>query len=248
MDPVTGKTKRVYIDPQTGKKLYEPTGATYFREGKEVKKQTKTTPMAEAEDAFSLSSGTRMEAIYATHANKLKAMAGSARKDALNTPNTRYSPSANRTYRPQVDSLLAKLNIALKNKPKERQAQLLANATVGAKRRTNPHLEADDIKKIKTQALFEARTRVGAGKETIDITPKEWEAIQAGAISHNVLTQILQNSKPDVVKQLATPRQPSSLSAAKLSKAKAMLAAGRTRSEIADALGISVSTLSRILN
>lgn len=237
------------IDPITGKKYYEYTGETYTtRGGKVVKKTLPSTKMAETDDAFTLSSGTPMETVYAVHANKLKALANEARKTSIATPPIRYSPTAKKAYATEVASLTSQLNLALKNKPLERQAQLLANSVVSAKRQSNPDLTAADIKKIKGQALMEARTRVGAKKEQIKISNREWEAIQSGAITNNVLTQILNNTDLDRVKQLATPRTGIKMTSSKVSRAKSMLAAGRTQAEIADALGVSVSTLLNAIN
>ena len=104
-------------------------------------------------------------------------------------------------------------------------------------------MDDDRLKKIKSQALIEARNRVGAKKTTVKITDKEWEAIQAGAISTNTLTQIINNADTDRLKQLATPRTTTGMTPAKISKAKSMLSAGYTQAEVADALGTSVSTI-----
>lgn len=246
-DPKTGKTKRVYVDPDTGRKLYTPTGEQYTnKDGKIVKRTTKSTKMAEADDAFQLSSGTPIEKVYGTHANKLKSMANQARKDALSIELTPYSPSAKKAYAQEVSSLNAKLNVALKNAPVERQAQLFANAVVDAKKRDNPAMDSDDIKKAKGQALVEARARTGAKKEYVNITDKEWEAIQAGAISSSKLDQILNNSDLDKVKQLATPRKEKTLPAAKKAQARNMAKKGYTQAEIADHLGVSPNLLTGI--
>lgn len=237
-------TRKESVDPATGKKVYIYTNETYVdRSGKTLPRTIKSTKMAETSDAFTLSSGTAMEEVYATHANKLKSLANQARKAAIDTKPTPYSPSAKKTYASEVESLNAKLNIALRNAPLERKAQLLANAVVKAKREDNPDMEADTLKKIKGQALTEARTRVGAKKERINISDKEWEAIQSGAISTNKLNQILNNTDLDLVKQLATPRTTSALTPAKLARANAMLDRGYTQSEVADALGVSVTTI-----
>lgn len=248
--PTRVSTRKESIDPKTGKKVYTYTNETYVdSKGRTVRRTVKSTKMAEAEDARSLSSGTRMEEIYASHANKLKALANQARKASANTQYTPYSPSAKKTYEKEVKSLNAKLNLALQNKPLERQAQLLANKVVSAKRQANPDMTAEEVKKIKAQALNEARNRTGAKKQNIVITKDEWNAIQSGAISTNKLTQILDNADLDTVKKLATPKtNKTGLSNAKLAQAKAMLSRGYTQAEVADALGISTSTLSKALN
>jgi DNA-binding CsgD family transcriptional regulator len=236
------------IDPNTGKKVYTYTGETYTRPGgKTILKTSSSTKMAEVDNAFDLSSGTPMETVYATHANRLKALANDARKSSVNIEYNPYSPSAKKTYAAEVSSLNAKLNIALKNAPLERQAQLLANSVVAAKRANNPDMDAADLKKIKGQALAEARTRTGAKKTRIEISDREWEAIQAGAVSTNTLTQILNNTDLDRVKQLATPRTSSTMTATKQAKAKLMLSSGYTQSEVADALGISTATIAKLV-
>jgi len=109
-------------------------------------------------------------------------------------------------------------------------------------------MDKDELKKIKGQALEEARNRTGAKKNRINITEKEWEAIQSGAISNNRLSDILNNSDLDSVKKLATPRVNTVMTPAKTARANAMLLAGYTQSEIADALGIPTSTLNSALD
>lgn len=240
-------TRTEKIDPETGKITYTYTDKNYVnKQGKTVYKTVKTTKMAETDDAFTLSSGTTIETIYANHANKLKSLANTARKDMVSTKPITYSPSAKKTYSNEVASLQAKLNIALKNAPLERQAQLVANYKVKLKKEANPNYDADDLKKLKGQELTNARLQVGAKKKSVNITPKEWEAIQAGAVSNNTLTKILDNADLDVVKQLATPRQSKGLSTAQVARVKNLMNAGYTQSEIADNLGVSVSVINNI--
>lgn len=236
------------VDRETGRLVFEPTGATYVnRSGNTVIKTIKSKKLAETPDAHTLSSGTPIEKVYADHSNKLKDLANQARLEAVHTKTTPYSPSAKAAYRKEVDALNAKLNIALKNRPLERQAQLLANTVVSTKRQANPDMDAAEIKKLRAQALAEARTRTGAKKQLIEITPSEWEAIQAGAISNNKLTQILNNTDPDHVKKLATPQKKVLMTSAKQRRAQAMLGLGYTQAEVADALGVSLTTLKNSL-
>jgi hypothetical protein len=247
IDPLTGKKvyeetgsmipeRRVVRDPVTGKRTYVDTGR--------MKPKTQTSKrLAETDDAFTLSSGTQMEAIYATHSNKLKGLANNARKEAVHTRPTPYSPSAKKVYANEVASLKAKLNVAEKNAPLERQAQLLASAHVSQKRQANPHMEPADIKKVKQQALNEARIRTGAKKTKIVLTQSEWDAIQAGAISTHSLEKILNNSDLDTVRALALPKHAPKMNSAKMSRARSMLASGYTQAEVADALGVGLTTL-----
>lgn len=235
------------IDKATGKKMWEddPKGTFVDKNGKTVTKSVKSTKMAETDNAFTLVSkpGTKMEAIYATHANKVKSLANTARKAAVTTPNMKIQPSAKKVYAHELSTLRSKLNVAQKNAPLERQAIILANSTVSAKRKAKPDLTPEEIKKIKGQSLTEARRRTGADKVRINITPKEWDAIQAGAVSSNLLDNILNHADLDQVKQYAMPRNAPAMSSAKVARAKSMLNSGYTAAEVADTLGVSTSTL-----
>lgn len=235
------------VDKKTGEVTY--TNKTGDIEYKLKTRTQKSTKMAETDDAYSLVSeaNTQMERVYADYANKMKALANQARKELMTTGKIEYSSSAKKTYQKEVDSLMSKLNNALKNAPRERLAQTMANSIVNAKKADNPDMKKDEIKKISQQELNKARASVGAKRTTIDITPKEWEAIQAGAISENKLTQILNNTDIDVVRQMATPRTTTSLSSTKISRIKLMSANGYTINEIAKALGVSTTTVSKNL-
>lgn len=235
------------IDTTTGKKMYEYTGESYVdKNGSVVVKKTKSKRLAETDDAHTLSSGTPIEKIYADHSNALKELANRARLTAVGINPTPYSPSAKTAYAGEVASLDAKLSVALRNAPLERQAQLLAGTWVAQKRAANPDMEAAEVKKLKGQALTEARIRTGARKQRIDITDTEWAAIQAGAISASKLDKILANSDLDQVKALATPRTRAALSPSERTRVKAMLANGFTQAEVAEALGVSVSTVTDV--
>lgn len=248
------------IDKVTGEKRYTLTGDSYIKSKINAKtgqvseqviyRTNKSTKMAETSDAFSLISGTGtpIETIYANHANKLKALANQARLEYIRTPPVQYSPSAAKVYAPQVASLSAKLNQALKNKPLERQAQLLARAEVTSKTKGVQGLDASDKKKINTKALIKARAIAGAQRQTIAITPKEWEAIQSGAISNNKLSRILDHTDDSVVKAYATPRTQKTITPIKLARIKLLASNGYTQSEIASQLGISSSTVNSALN
>lgn len=244
---------------QKGKPWYDPTleeGALIYKSVKETyvdkngKTQVRTqtsTKMAEARDARTLSSGTMQEEVYASYANNLKSLANRARKAMIDTPDIKYSPEAKKTYATQYSSLMHKLNQSLMNAPRERQAQLLATSVVRAKMEANPNMEKEEMKKIKQKALTEARNKLGAKRTTVDVTDDEWEAIEAGAISPNKLSQILQNTDTAVIREKATPKAKNTLSEAKVNKLKCMVASGYSNAEIAEALGISPSTVTKYL-
>jgi DNA-binding NarL/FixJ family response regulator len=232
------------IDKATGERVYVPSGATKRdRHGNLIPKQTEHKLLSITKDAHSLSSGTQIEGIYADHSNRLKAMANAARKEAVNTKSIPYSSSAKTVYHKEVSSLESKLNIALKNAPLERQAQVIAGRTIAQKRQANPGMDKADVKKIKNQALAEARSRTGAGKDRIKPTQLEWDAIQAGAISNHKLEQILAHADAETIKTLAMPKVKIKMTPTKQARAQTMLAAGFTQAEVAQALGVSLSTL-----
>lgn len=238
------------VDKATGKKVFEESGETFVdKKGRTVTRKILSTRLAETDDARTLISktGSPIEKVYAAHSNKLKSLADQARKAMVHTPSTNYSPPAKKAYASEVKSLNAKLNIALRNAPLERQAQLLANEAVSKRQRDNPQMDPADLKKIRGQELTRARARTGAAKERVDITNDEWAAIQAGAISNHKLDQILANSDPDRVKELATPRSQTAMTSSKTQRAKSMLASGYTQAEVATALGVSLTTLKTVI-
>jgi hypothetical protein len=239
------------INPTTGEKVFVRTDRSFVGpDGKTHFLSTKTTKLAEASDARRLVSGvsgTPIENIYAAHSNALKDLANQARKDSLHVGNMPYSPSAHKAFASEVKSLDAKLDLAFRNKPLERQAQIIGKAIVAAKLKDNPHLDEDGLKKLNGQALVAARVKVGAEKHLIDITPEEWRAIQAGAISTKKLSDILQNSDIEKLRKLATPRAALTMTPSKVAIAKARLDSGYTLDEVATSLGISVSTLNAAL-
>jgi len=244
------------IDPKTGAKIhrhYTDEQISYINsKGKLVKRKTPSTKMAETADARTLSSGTITEEVYANYANKMKDLSNKSRKYLLEIKYPKTSEAAKKVYAPEVRSLKNKLEMAVSAKPLERQAQLLAGYTIKIKKQERPDYYKEDkdaLKKLKTQALNEARRRLNPRRkeQDIKITPKEWEAIQAGAITKNMLNAIVENTKLEYLQQLSMPRENKTISQARINRIKALERSGHTRADIADELGLSVSTISRIL-
>ena len=240
------------IDPETGKLYYETTGRTYVNaKGERVKAKKEVPLLSSVEDLRTLSSGTPQEEAYANYGNKLKDLANRVRLEYLNTPRLEYSPSAAKTYAPEVQSLKAKINTAALNAPRERRAQALANSIVKAKIQDNPELadksNKKELKKVRAYALDDARASVGAKTKRIRLEGKEWEAIQAGAVSDNTLRQILRYADEDKIRELAMPKQRTTLSPARVSRLNAMRNSGYTIAQIAEALGVSTSTVSKYM-
>lgn len=242
------------IDPKTGEYKWEEkrTGRTYIdKKTGETKLATKkATQMEVAKDARQLSSGYPQEEIYADYANHLKALANTARKEYMATQRPLQNREAANRYSEQVTSLKAKLTLAEQNAPRERQAQLLAASRAKLKREANPDMKSKEYMRLKSQELARARVELGSrAKDTrIVIDDKEWEAIQSGAISSTMLEKILNHSDPDILRARATPRTSKSLSDFQITKIKNMSNSGYTLSEIANALGVSTSTVSSTIN
>ena len=268
IDPDTGKlvykqSGREYAvvkDPTTKKDVAGTikSDGVYYKnsDGKSVKvtnetvtykpAQSKTTKMAATDDAYTLSSGTRKENVYAEYANSMKALANQARLEKLNTGNLHVDPQAKSTYASEVESLMDKLVTAQANAPKERVAQRMATTAVKEKTQ-GMDLSAKEESKIKTAELNKARAQVGAKRTGIDITDREWEAIQNGAISENKLQAILTYTDTDTIRKLATPRQSATLSNTEINRIRSYNASGYTISDIAEALGRSESTIRKYL-
>lgn len=240
------------IDPLTGKVVYKESGRTYVdpRTGKTVAATTKVKRILAVDDIRSMSSGTLQEEAYADYANKMKDLANKARLEYKATPTLKRSASAAKAFEPEVNRLMAALKVAQLNAPLEREAQRIANARVKAKVQANNITDKDEISKIRRAAISDARNSTGAsGKRTrITISDGEWTAIQSGAISDTTLSEILRYAEPKTVRERATPRRTTQLSDARISRIKAMANSGHTNAEIAEALGISTSAVSKYLN
>ena len=245
----------VRVDKETGEYIYKESGRTFTdpKTGKERKAEDTVSLISETKDARTLSSGTIQENLYADFSNKLKAMANQARKEAVNMKGIQRNPEAAKIYAPEVASLKEKYNNMVANKPKERKAMLIANANIKAKiqeQGLDPTIDKKEIKKISSVEMQRARDSVGASgrKSKITFTDREWEAVQAGAISDNMLTKFLNSSDSDEIVKRAMPKNVAVMTSAKMSKANAMLRSGYSYAEIAKACGVPESTVYSALN
>lgn len=250
VDKETGETSffETIRDVKTNAVLYQGPPTRSF---KETARTTKKTQMSQVRDAMDLVSPARTaeELAYANYANSMKSLARQARLEALRTPLLRYDREAAAKYADEVASLNAKLNESEKNAPLEKRAQFIANMREKEAKEKDPSLYNDNgaLKKFRQKALSSARAEVGAARKSIDITPKEWEAIQNGAISDNKMKSIIKFVDDEKLKQLATPHGKAVLSEAKIAQIRNLAANGYTNEQIAKQFGISVSTVSKHL-
>ena len=237
-------------DPKTGVVSYtNKDGSITYR----TKARTMiSTNMAETDDANTLVSRNRhqVEVLYADYANSMKAMANNARKAMVMTGNLQTNPTAKKIYAKEVADLEIKLNDALKNSVRERTATRLASAEIKRKQAADPDMTPGELKKVSQRSLTKYRDEVGSvsrKKRAIQITDKEWEAIQAGAISENKLKKILDNSDPDSLRERAMPKAKNTLSQAQINRIKAMNISNFTLNQIAEKMNISPSAVSNVL-
>lgn len=252
------------IDPNTGDKIEYETGNVKWipKEKKdgtiEWKQQpvtVKTKRMYTTGDAYDLVSDRNnpypMEVIYADYANQMKDMARQARLEALSIKKEKKSPSAASAYAEEVASLEKKLKARSSYQPADRLALRIATVKVNSIKEENPDISKDQLKKKSAQALSTARTRVyeTGKKEKINITPKEWEAIQAKAISDTMLEKLLRFGDSDQIRDYATPKKDKGnmFTAAQISRMKAYRDNDYTWAEIAAEFGVSESTIKRYI-
>lgn len=240
------------IDPITGEKIFynrTKDGKQYRVElgdvGGEYDKKIKSTKMYETKDAYTLSSGTRMEDIYADYANKLKSLGDKARLESRpeRVGNIPYSKSAAGVYAKQVASLDEKLTRSNMNAPIERQANLIANKQAQLRIDAKGDCDKDDEKKIRNLCIKEARLKLGAAHYDFQITPDEWEALNSGAVNKSKQREIFKKVDDEVLKVEAMPRKTKHMSENQKALARQLSAAGYSLSEISDRLGFSPSAV-----
>ena len=247
----------VKIDPDTGEIIYRNTYHTQIgKDGKLHPKQQESTKMAEAKDARTLMSdpnvGYPQERLYADYANRMKALGNEARKASVGLKGD-YDAGAAETYAREVASLKSKLNTAIKNKPYEHLAQIEAMDVYRKKvKGLDESLDKSERKKqtgkIRQQSLNAARRKYGAGRENIEFTPKEWDAIMAGALRPSTVTQILKNTKSETIKSMAMPHEARQITGSMRSVITSMNNAGYTMADIAARVGVSTSAVNSILH
>lgn len=239
-----------HINKETGEVTFtDSTGKIQYH----VKQRNQvSTKMAETNDAMSLVSPKKhqMELVYAEYANDMKALGNKARMEMVNTKDIPYNQAMRKQYQTEVTSLDSKLKEAKKNQPKEREAMRRANTEIQEKQKNDPNMSKEDLRKLRQKSISKHRNEVGSAKRSqrnIEITDKEWEAIQAGAISASKLDQILNNTDIDKLRQRAMPKTTTSPSKAQAARFKALAASNYTLEEIAKKTGFSTSTISKYL-
>ena len=250
--PQLRKKYQNYTDPISGKERTAASTLISRSKSKIVVENPKTGKkeikylVDSIDDARIISSGTAVENTYADYINKNKTLQNKIYKELYDIPRLKQDPVAKKLYSKEVKSLEAKLNKALLNAPKERAAQLQA-ASIFYDNYDKDKMDKDDIKALKRTATAQGRAMTGAKRQNIQITDKEWQAIQAGAISDTKLNKILRNTDMDRIRELATPKDNVKLNSARESRIKSMASRGYTYAEIAESIGVSVGLVAETL-
>lgn len=240
-------TEEELIRYNAGKKVY--------RETNELKTM-KIQRMYLTDDAYELvrDKSNKVEMAYAEYANFLKNLANSARKEARSIKPVPVSKAARQVYADEVDSLDAKLRLIQLSKPVTRRADMLTNELYDQKLEENPGMDYEHRQRTRAQCAAKARSMVGAKREDITFTDREWEAIQAGAISSTKQKELFQSCNQDALRQRATPKDRKTLTPAQISLIDTMKAKKDakgnplyTNQEIANRIGCSLSTLFTVL-
>lgn len=190
------------VKDEKGNEIWVGTGEMTFR-------KRKVSYMSSVKDARELvkDPNNEVEMAYATYANQLKALTNEARKEAVNTPRSVYNPEAYQKYATEVADLNAQYNESLKNAPRERQANRLASMMYREYEEDHGEQSKEDKKKLYTRMLNKARDITGAKRYEIQLDDKKWEAIQAGAISHDKLSKMFEKCNQDQLLSYAMPKE-----------------------------------------
>ena len=180
----------------------------------------------------------------------MKSLANEARKAHLTakyeTP--KKNPTAAKAYEQEVSHLKYQLNEAKKNAPIERRAQALAQSVVELERQNSGgQMSKGEYSKRLDRELKRSREILGAKRYQMDISPKEWEAIQSGAVPKTTQEEIFKYADAAILREYAMPKEKKGLDKSYISLAKSMAKRGYTLQEIADRFDVSPSTISNII-
>ena len=198
--------------------------------------------------------GTPKEVLYADFANRMKEMANAARLESINISNERANKVAAETYKEEIASIDEKIAVARANKPRENMAQAWANAVAKEQLAAfEGEADADTRKKIETRALASARVKFGVKRKSVELTPREIEAINAGALGSGKIKACFDNSDKELLKSQTIPKTyistASKLKESDMARIRTMATSGKyTLSELASRFGVSATTISNIIN
>lgn len=255
-DEATGR-KYYGIDPRTGEEILVPTDRYYTdkKTGKQKLAMEKVERRRLVKDARELysnpSSPAPVEVLYANYSNFMVNLANKSRQAYLNAGSSKVDPEAKKKYAAEVESIKQKNIDAELNSPRERQALILSGSLYKEAKAKNPDLKDDKKlqKKVQQWCQNSARNLCNARKPYVKLTDREWEAINANALTLTEVTKVTKNMRDDELKERALPRSTAIPDSVK----KMVLNLGKgsnsryTNEEIAERFGISVASVINIL-
>ena len=173
-------------------------------------------------------------------------MKNTGRKESMAIDIPKRDPKATKIYSKEVISLNSKIKSIQAQAPLERKAQVEAIRAFKDYVAGNPTISSDRKKSLKSEMLNNARQANGIDpyEKKVHISEKEWDAIQANAISKTALDKLLSKADMAELRGYATPKDKASIGTAKIASIKRMIASGNyTLAEIAQSTGYSANTI-----
>src|SRR5699024_1932737 len=197
-----------------------------------------------------INSGSPVENAYQHYIEQLQVIKNNGQKELSTIDIPKRDPYAAKSYSHEVLSLNSKIKSISAQAPLERKAQVEANKAFKEYIKANPTISTDRKKSLRSEMLNNARLSNGVTpyEKKVHITPKEWDAIQANAISKTALEKLLSKADMDELREYATPKNRKAISPAKLASIKRMMASSNyTLAEIAQSTGLSPNTIKSAL-
>ena len=106
------------------------------------------------------------------------------------------------------------------------------------------------MKKLRQIAISDARSDVGASKKHVyvELSDREKEAINKGAISSTDLNKVMSNMDKDKLREFVMPKVGNTMPASKVQMMKNYSDIGYTIAQIAEAMNLSPSTVNYYVN
>lgn len=242
-------------------KLTKEEYSRYLKGDKSVitNKNTDNAKRANMISAYDLTSGGSKknpgylpEDIYASHSDALKEMARIARKNARNLPSDKVDIQAKKKYISEVESIKNKLKTKEINSIKEKQATIDATLSIRENIRTKDYPDKKEYTKMASRVLAASRNKYGKEKYKVSITDKELEAIEAHAITKTDIEKLILSmddaSLEKFQTRISSRNTRTGLTPGQQALIRSKMKTGLyTQQEIADAFGVSISTIRNII-
>lgn len=241
------------INPDTGRKSLGANTLISVAKHEQTKGEGKGTlinTLAKQGRLDKINSGSPVENAYQNYIEQLQVIKNNGQKELSTIDIPKRDPYAAKAYSHEVLSLNSKIKSISAQAPLERKAQVEANQAFKEYIEANPTVSTDRKKSLRSEMLNNARLSNGVTpyEKKVHITPKEWDAIQANAISKTALEKLLSKADMDELRSYATPKSKQAISPAKLSSIKRMMASNNyTLAEIAQSTGLSPNTIKSAL-